>query len=115
MAGKATDDRLRNTMQEHVAESERFIAALLNELSSFGDGVAGEVDMDNTFNDTWKGYIQHADTFNNEQVGELVDTLEQILKEQYRMYSALNMEMPASTKELLEKQEKELSQHSVAT
>ena len=112
MVDKTDNGKLKDAMQKYIAQSDRFIAALMNELSGFGDGVAGEVDMENDFNNTWRQHAQSADNFTGTQVSDLVNTLEQLLPQQYQNYTALNQEMPEPTRELLKKQQEELVQQT---
>ncbi|MEO6721868.1 MAG: hypothetical protein ABIN67_15980 [Ferruginibacter sp.] len=87
-------------------QSDEFIAALLNELSNYGDGVSPMVDRDNEYQQTWKNALSTIDTATVDEQKELFLSMEKKLKEFYNDILKTQKDLPPSTIEILHKQNK---------
>lgn len=96
-------------------QSDQYISALMNELSSFGDAVISDVDRDNAYHATWKKALENIASVNPKEYGQTFKTLEESLKKTYQDFLQTNSELPGSLRELLTAQLAELTEFNPET
>jgi hypothetical protein len=91
-------------MQAAAKQSERFNSALLNELSSFGDGVSSDANRDNAYIREWAQVLSTLDGLSPDNAARTFSEFEQLLTEHYT--SLLVPDLPASLEKLIASQAK---------
>lgn len=89
-------------------QSETYTAALLSELSEFGDAVMASVDNQNEYQVMYKNALGQLDAMTPREAEQTFLSLEEALKNIYRAMLQTGSELPASLQELVSKQAKEL-------
>jgi len=108
----ATGGLLQKKLQQCNEQTDRFITALMDELSSHGDGVLAEVDRSNAYLKLWKQVSPDIDTMDAVTALQIFNTLEQHLRDYYYQVTAVRTGMPETFEELLVKQEEELKREA---
>lgn len=101
---KAGEEQLTKKLSAGVQQSDGFITALMEELSQFGDGVSGEVDLDNEFNQIWKNSLDKLETMNNSDVNRTYEMMEKRLQNTYRQIQESAVELTEPLQEIVQKQ-----------
>ena len=96
------------SLSQYKTQTKKFIAALLAELSAYGDAT-GEADPDNDYNNYWKTALKKWDTISQHRAVTILSALEQLLANMYKTILDAPSELPASFKTLLVDQLAELT------
>ena len=91
-------------------QSDRFIKALLNELSQFGDAVQSEVNREDDYQQTWNNALVNIDTIDASTLSDTHQKLENTLLNIYSEILDSYHDLPVSLNDLLISQVKELKQ-----
>ncbi len=91
-----------------VQQSDKFISELMNELSNFGDAVAGEANRENEYQVMWKKELPNIDMMSAPEYEQTFQTLEKSLKKMYQNILDKASELPTSLQEILIRQEAKL-------
>lgn len=91
-------------------QSDRFIKALLNELSQFGDAVQSEVNRDDEYQETWKEAMVNIDTVDASSLSGTHQKLENTVLNIYSEIIDSHSGLPDTLNDLLISQVKELKQ-----
>lgn len=89
-------------------QSDQFIAALMSELSNFGDAVQSEAERENSYQTTYKKLLPEIDTMTAEQHQQAFEELEAKLKEAYDRLMETKDELPESLQNILTRQKEQL-------
>ncbi len=101
---------VQDNLKSVAAQSDRFLKALLNELSQFGDAVQSEVNREDEFHKLWNKSMSNIDTMDT---SSLSDTFKQSENRLINIYSQIidsYPDLPVTLNELLITQVKELKQ-----
>ncbi len=98
------------SLSQCVAQSDQFLAALLSELTEFGDAVMGEVDRENEYQDLWREAMKKTGEPGAAELTTVFGSMEDKLVQSYNEISRDGIELPASLQKLLQTQAKELHQ-----
>ncbi|HLL42448.1 MAG TPA: hypothetical protein VK369_04880 [Segetibacter sp.] len=101
---------LQGKLESAAGQSDRFIKALLSELSQFGDAVQSEVNRDDDYQQTWNNAIVNIDTIDASALSDTHQKLENTLLNIYSEIIDSYQDLPVSLNDLLISQLKELKQ-----
>ncbi|HEX8279428.1 MAG TPA: hypothetical protein VF540_12065 [Segetibacter sp.] len=101
---------LQGKLQSAAEQSDRFLKALLNELSQFGDAVQSEVNREDEYQQTWNNAMVHIDTADASALSDTLQSLENTLFNIYSEIIDSYHDLPVSLNDLLISQVKELKQ-----
>lgn len=101
---------LQGKLKAAAEQSDRFIKALLNELSQFGDAVQSEVNREDEYQQTWNNAMGNIDTIDASTLSETHQKLENTLLDIYSEIIDSYHDLPVSLNDLLISQVKELKQ-----
>ena len=88
-------------------QSDRFIEALMNELSDYGDGVQSVAERENEYQLTYKKILAGIDTMTPQQHQQAFQELEESLKKVYRDFLEKD-ELPGSLQKIIAEQKEKL-------
>lgn len=91
-----------------TGQSDQFIAALMNELSTFGDAVQSEAGRENDYQTTYKNMLAEIDTMSPQQQEQAFQELEEKLKAVYQTLLETKADLPESLQTLLAEQKEQL-------
>jgi hypothetical protein len=109
MKDKTNDQQFNDKLSKALEQSGKASAALLNELSEFGDGVSGAVDLDIEFNNIWKNALNNFDSITTPELVSLYNNMEASLQRAYRHYIENGVELTDPLKDLLRRQSQMIS------
>lgn len=89
-------------------QSDQFIAALMSELSNFGDAVQSEAGRENEYQTTYKKILPEIDNMTPQQHQQAFGELEAKLKEVYDRLMETKDELPESLQTILTQQKEQL-------
>lgn len=89
-------------------QSDQFIAALMNELSTFGDAVQSEAGRENDYQTTYKKMLAEIDTMSTQQHEQTFQELEEKLKAVYQTILETKNDLPESLQKILTEQKEQL-------
>jgi seryl-tRNA synthetase len=101
---------LQDKLSSSSAQSDRYINALLNELSQFGDAVQSEVNRDDDYNKLWNSVTVNIDTMDADSISGIFRQLENSLIKIYEQIIEAYKELPVTLNDLIVSQLKELKQ-----
>lgn len=101
---------LKGKLKSAAEQSDRFVKALLNELSQFGDAVQSEVNREDEYQQTWNNAIVNIDTIDASTLSDTRQKLENTLLNIYSEILDSYHDLPVSLNDLLISQVKELKQ-----
>ena len=101
---------LQEKLTSAAAQSDRFIKALLNELSEFGDAVQSEVNREDEYHDAWNEVTGQTGTLNASALGDIFGKLENSLINIYNKIADTYQDLPFTLNDLLTNQAKEIKQ-----
>jgi len=101
---------LQAKLKSAAEQSDRFIKALLNELSQFGDAVQSEVNREDDYQQTWNNALVNIDTIDASTLSDTHQKLENTLLNIYSEILDSYHDLPVSLNDLLISQVKELKQ-----
>ena len=101
---------LQGKLKSAAEQSDRFIKALLNELSQFGDAVQSEVSREDEYQQTWNNAMVNIDTVDASSLSDTHQKLENTLLNVYSEIIDSYHDLPVSLNDLLISQMKELKQ-----
>ena len=101
---------LQAKLKSAAEQSDRFIKALLNELSQFGDAVQSEVNREDDYQQTWNNAMVNIDTIDASSLSDTFQKLENTLLNIYSEIIDLYHDLPVSINDILISQVKELKQ-----
>lgn len=101
---------LQGKLKPAAEQSDRFIKALLNELSQFGDAVQSEVNREDEYQQTWNNAMGNIDTIDASTLSDTHRRLENTLLNIYSEIIDSYHDLPVSLNDLLISQVKELKQ-----
>lgn len=102
---------ITKTLNTCASQSDGFINELMTELNQFGDGVMGEVDRDNAYQNLWREAFKNSDTMDAQELFKTFQAMEDSLAQQYGQFAVEGAELPASLQELLQKQAQQVPVH----
>ena len=105
-------DALLPLVNTAAKQSDEFIAALMNELSAYGDGVSPMVERENEYHLIWKNSLGNFDTATPADTEELFSNLESSLQNYYAQELESQVGLPETLVELLNRQLEELKSQS---
>lgn len=94
--------------QKAARQSDEFIAALMSELSNFGDAVQSEAGRENDYQTTYKKILPEIDNMTPQQHQQAFGELEAKLKEVYDRLMETKDELPESLQTILTQQKEQL-------
>lgn len=97
-------------LKSAAEQSDRFIKALLNELSQFGDAVQSEVNREDEYQETWNEAIVNIDTVDASSLSGILKKLENTLVNIYSEIIDSHNDLPGTLNDLLISQVEELKQ-----
>lgn len=92
-----------------IAQSDSFNAALLSELSSFGDGTSGVSDRENNYQSIWKSAFQNLDNLSSADASDLFEKMEVALLQVYGLVLETKETLPESLVTVLTSQREQLA------
>lgn len=101
---------LQEKLKSSAAQSERFIKALLNELSQFGDAVQSEVDREDEYHEIWNKATKNIDTMDALALSETFKQAENSLVNIYSQILDSYPDLPLTLTDLITGQVNELKQ-----
>ena len=110
MANNSASLPLQGKLESAAGQSDRFIKALLSELSQFGDAVQSEVNRDDDYQQTWNNAMVNIDTIDASTLSDTHQKLENTLLNIYSEIIDSYQDLPVSLNDLLISQLKELKQ-----
>lgn len=105
---RSVDSSNSNNMENVKDQSSRFIKDLMAELTQFGDGVSGDADRNNDYQNQWREALKSEEKEGNVLVNTF-NSMEQTLLQFYRQILSEGNELQDSLKTLISNQEKELT------
>lgn len=103
-------DDLQEKLKSVAAQSDRFMKALLNELSQFGDAVQSEVNREDEYHEIMNKTMGNIDTMDTSVLTETFKQSENSLINIYSEITDTHQDLPDTLNELLNTQLKELKQ-----
>jgi len=110
MAKNDASQDLKEKLKSAAAQSERFIKALLNELSQFGDAVQSEVDREDEYHEIWNKATKNIDTMDALALSETFKQAENSLVNIYSQILDSYPDLPLTLTDLITGQANELKQ-----
>lgn len=110
MAKNDASDELQEKLKSVAAQSERFIKALLNELSQFGDAVQSEVNREDEYHEIMNKSMGNIDTMDKSLLAETFKQSENSLINLYSEITNAHQDLPDTLNDLLNTQLEELKQ-----
>lgn len=110
MAKNDASDELQEKLKSVAAQSERFIKALLNELSQFGDAVQSEVNREDEYHEIMNKSMGNIDTMDKSLLTETFKQSENSLINLYSEITNAHQDLPDTLNDLLNTQLEELKQ-----
>lgn len=110
MAKNNASPDLQEKLKSAAAQSERFIKALLNELSQFGDAVQSEVNREDEYHKVWNEATGQIDTMDALMLSDTFKKLENSLINIYMKITDTYHDLPFTLNDLLIDQAKEIKQ-----
>jgi len=92
---------------QYLRQTKNFQAALLHELSAYGDGLAGP-DPHNAYNDYWRTALKKWESINQPRLISFWRTLETLLRDMYDQTLQRGSILPATARQVLQEQFTEL-------
>lgn len=102
------EDSFKQKISELKQQTDQFIKKLMDELSLYGDAVAGEVNRSNGYLKMWQSLSTELGEKNDAEVQQQFRSLEEQLKEYYRQINATRSAEAGSLDEVLKQQEARL-------
>lgn len=99
---------LASRAQAAAAQSDAAIAALMAELSQFGDAVSASVNRENPYQETYKQSLDTLNAPDAAATGVAFQNLEEALHATYKDVIDAQTDLPQSLQELIQKQYREL-------
>jgi hypothetical protein len=93
-----------NRFKDVAAQTDKYVSALQNELSGFGDAVMSDVDRNNEYHRMWKQVLEKAPSASAKELEQDFMRMENTLANAYSEYSSADMKLPESLSVLLAKQ-----------
>ncbi len=110
IAKNNASNQLQERSKSVAAQSDRFIKALLNELSQFGDAVQSEVNREDEFHEIWDKSLSNIDTMDTSLLSNSFEQSEKSLINIYSQIIDMYQDLPVTLNDLLLTQFKELKQ-----
>lgn len=110
MAENNEANDLQEKLKSAAAQSDRFIKALLDELSQFGDAVQSEVNREDEYHEVWNEATGQTGTLHALELANIFEKLENSLINLYNKITDTYQELPFTLNDLLTNQAKEIKQ-----
>lgn len=104
LTANRTDEALARQVQEAAKQSDAAIAALMSELSQFGDAVGAEANRDNAYQELYKQSIDTLNAPDAAASAAVFQRLEDRLKTTYKEVIDTQTDLPQTLQELIQKQ-----------
>ena len=104
MMAKEPGGDMKERLLPAQKQSDEFIAALMSELSNYGDGVSPMAERDNEYQRAWKDALGKVDAASQEELQEIFMDLENKLKKFYEEVLASQADLPLPIEEMIKKQ-----------
>ncbi|MBE7174298.1 MAG: hypothetical protein INR73_27240 [Williamsia sp.] len=105
---KLPEGEQNNKAKAAAQQSDQFIAALLNELTSFGDAVPSETERENDYQATYRKILPEIDAMNPVQQEQAFRELEDKLKAAYQHVLDTKESLPETIRKLISDQKEKL-------